>query len=238
MLNNFLGRRPLTGLLLTGLLVIALGLSGGCVTEEVASNAEFVLGELAAASASAESIELEGKTLVYSANLSNLARKVRSVNLELDKKALVIDYLILQERIDCILDDIEGAAEDDQTIQCQGKVLVNTEGEHGLLGVPDILERINSRDGGPAKRDYLTSYLGTWDWIQRVNRVDNGLAQIGRSNAIPVFGALVKAIHRFPILYEGNELVPRRDVPKLLDQYLARDTDEARRTLVMEYLER
>jgi len=232
-LKSFLRRWPFVGLL-----VFALGIAGGCVPNKVANNADIILEEMAGSSAPAGSIEVEGETLVYSADLPDLVSNIRSVNLEADKKDLVMDYLVLQDRIDCILEEVEEASDNDTTIQCQGKVLVAKEGEHGLLGISDILEEINSRDGGPAKRDYLTAYLGLWDEIQQINRVDDSLAQINRSNAIPVFGTLIKAIHQFPILYEGDELVPRKDIPNLLDQYRARDTDEARRALVMEYLER
>jgi len=233
MLKGFLKRWPFVGLL-----VFAMGIAGGCVTNEVAINADLILEEMARSSAPAGSIESAGKTLVYSADLPNLVSKIRSVDLETYKKDLVMDYLILQERIDCILEEIEVASGDDTAIQCQGKILVDKEGEHGLLGISDTLEAINSRDGAPAKRDYLTAYLGRWNEIQKINRVDESLAQIKRSNAIPVFGMLIKTIHQFPILYEGDELVPRRDIPNLLALYRARDTEEARRAMVTEYLDR
>jgi hypothetical protein len=223
---------------LAGLLVLALGVSAGCVTDEVALNADIVLAEIGSASAPAGSIEFESKTLVYSADIADLVGTVRSRSLEIDKRDLVMNYLVLQKRIDCILDDVEEAAKDDATIQCEGKILVAKEGEHGLLGFDEITEEINSREGDPAKRDYLAGYLVTWNKIKRINRVEESLAQIKRSNALPVFGALIKSIHRFPILYEGNELVPRDDIPNLLDQYSDRDTEEAKRTLVIDYLER
>jgi len=233
MLKGFLRRWPLVGLL-----VFAMGIAGGCVTDKVAINADLILEEMSGASAPAGSIESEGNTLVYSADLPNLVSKIRSVDLATDKKDLVMDYLTLQDRIDCILEDIELASDNDTTIQCQGKVLVDKEGGHGLLGISDIVEKINSTEGGPAKRDYLTAYLSQWNEIQKINRVDQSLAQINRSNAIPVFGILIKSIHQFPILYEGDELVPRKDIPNLLDLYRARDTEEARRALVLEYLDR
>ena len=59
-----------------------------------------------------------------------------------------------------------------------------------------------------------------------------------RTNALPLFGSLVKAIHRFPILYEGEELVPREDITDLLDAFRASSTDEAQRATVLEYLEK
>ena len=71
-----------------------------------------------------------------------------------------------------------------------------------------------------------------------MSRVEESLAQMKRSNAIPLFGILLKSIHRFPILYEGDELVPRKDIAILLDQHRVLDTDDAKRALVTEYLDR
>ena len=223
---------------LPALLVFALTAGTGCVTDDIAVNAELVLDEMQASSAPSGPIESEGMTLVYSDDLPDLVSSVRSVDPREDKLEMVRDYLTLQERIDCILEDVEKAAEDKTTIQCQGKVLIWEKGEHGLLGVSQILEEVKARDGGPPQRAYLADYLIFWDEVQRVERVVESLGQMQRSNSIPLFGALLKSIHRFPILYEGDELVPYSDVPGLLEQYRARDTDEARRDMVIEYLER
>ena len=156
-----------------GLSVIALGFSGGCVADEIANNADYVVQELSGDSAPAGSIDdLEGKTLVYAADLPDLFNDIRSVELEPDKKDLVKEYLTLQERISCIVDDMEEASQNDMTIRCQGKVLVEKEGKHGLLGVSEILEEVNSREGEVAKRDYLDGYLLFWIQIQRIDRVE------------------------------------------------------------------
>ena len=110
--------------------------------------------------------------------------------------------------------------------------------DHGLLSTPEMLEEVSIREGELARRDYLAGYLRFWDEIQRIDRVEESLGQIKRTKAIPLFGALVNTIHRFPILYEGDELVPKKDVSGLLDKYSVLNTDEARRAMVMEYLER
>ena len=220
------------------LLLLFLVPATGCVTDEIATNAELVLDEIDAASAPSGNIEIDGSVLVYSDDLPDLVSGVRSVEVRDAKIDLVMDYLTLQERIDCILDNVEQAAEDSTTIQCQGKVLIWEEGEHGLLGVSQILDEVMARDGGPPQRAYLSDYLTFWDEVQRVERVVESLGQIQRSNSIPLFGSLLKSIHRFPILYEGDELVPYSDVPSLLEQYRARDTEDARRDMVKEYLER
>ena len=220
-----------------GLSIIALGIGGGCVADELADNADYVLQELSGDSAPAGSIDdLEGKTLIYTTDLPDLFSDIRSVQLESDKKDLVKDYLTLQERMSCIVDDMEEASENDTTIRCHGKVLVEKEGKHGLLGVSEMLEEVNSREGEVAKRDYLEGYLVFWSEIQRIDRVQESLGQIERTKSIPLFGTLVNAIHTFPILYEGDELVPDKDIPSLLDKYSALNTDEAKRTMVTEYL--
>ena len=233
MLNRTLKRWSLLGML-----VIALGLAGGCVSDEITDNADFVLVELSNTSAPTGAIKLEGETLVYATDLPDLASRVRSAQLDSNRTDLVKDYLMLQERIDCILDDAEEAADNDTSIRCQGKILVEEHGEHGLLGVSEMLDEIEAREGQLAQREYLATYLRRWEEVQRIDRVEESLGQLKRTSSIPLFGTFVNTIHRFPILFEGDELVPRRDIPDLLDRYRALDTDAARRTMVMEYLER
>jgi hypothetical protein len=220
------------------MLVIALGIAGGCVADEIADNADFVMVELSNTSAPTGAIKLEGETLVYATDLPDLVSRVRSAQLDSNRTDLVKDYLTLQERVDCILDDAEEAADNDTSIRCQGKILVEENGEHGLLGVSEILDEIEAREGQLAQREYLATYLRRWEEVQRINRVEESLGQLKRTNSIPLFGTLVNTIHRFPILFEGDELVPRGDIPDLLDRYRALDTDAARRTMVTEYLER
>ena len=221
------------------LLVIVLGITGGCVSDQYAEDTSFVLAEISTSPGNTGSIiTLDGRTVVHPANLPDLASEVRSMNTELEKNALVLKHLILQERIDCIIDGVVEAAENDVTVRCQGKVLVDEVGKNGLLGVSEMLETVNSMDSGVAKREYLTRYMNTWHNVKRVSRVNESLAQMERTNAIPIFGSLVRAIHNFPILYEGDELVPKEEIPGLLSQFSARDTDEAKRAFVKEYMER
>ena len=59
-----------------------------------------------------------------------------------------------------------------------------------------------------------------------------------RTKGIPVFGALVSAIHNFPIMYEGEILVPEEDIADLIDEYHSHDAEEARRQTVLDYLNR
>lgn len=212
--------------------------AGGCVADNISVNADLVMGTMSVTSPQAGPIEIDGQTLVYAADLPGLVASVGSVELEEDKKDLVKRYLILQERITCILDDAKEATETDTTIRCKGKILVEKQGEYGLLGVSAMLEEISVREGEMTQRDYLEGYLENWANIQQINRVEESLSQMTRTHRIPVFGALVNAIHKFPIMYEGDILVTKEEIPVLLDSFKTLDTDEAKREMVIEYLGR
>ena len=223
---------------LVGLLVIALALAGGCVTEEYAEETDYILGEFAKDSAPSGPLSFDGEVVVYPADVADLMADVRSAPLEADKREVVGDYFTLQSRIDCILEDIEESAEGESDLACQGTILVQDVGEHGLPGVTEVLDAINTREDEPTKRGYLSDYIGTWSENQRIERVGESLEQMKRTKGIPVFGALVSAIHNFPIMFEGEVLVPEEDIPDLIDEYHSHDTDEARRQTVSDYLNR
>ena len=100
-----------------------------------------------------------------------------------------MEYLVLQERIDCILNPRGG--DDWRTAQlssARARSLSWEKGEGGLMGVSELLEEIGAREGAPAQRDYLTGYLALWDEVQRIDRVVESLGQIQRSNSIPCLG--------------------------------------------------
>ncbi|MBI4282327.1 MAG: hypothetical protein HY672_02415 [Chloroflexi bacterium] len=208
------------------MLVIILGAREGRIADAMAEDVAFVLGEMNTASVSAGPIELGGKTLVRAADLPDLAFRTNSVSQESDKIAVVKEYLVLRERIDCILSRVEEAAKNGTDVQCQGKVLVDRVGGHGLLGVSEMLETLNGKDDEMAKRVYLSDYLGFWDQVQKVNYVVASMAQMSRTNAIPILGPLISAMHRSPIVYEGKVLIPGKDVSRWLNQFRAFDTDE------------
>ena len=227
---------------LVGLLVIALALAGGCVTEEHAEETDYILSEFAKDSAPSRPLALEkdgeDEVIVYSADVADLLADVRSAQLEADKREVVGDYLTRQGRIDCILKNIEESAENNTDLACQGTILVQEEGKHGLPGVTEVQEGINTREDEPSQRGYLSDYIYTWGENQRIERVGESLEQMKRTKGIPLFGALVSAIHNFPIMYEGNILVPEEDIQDLIDEYHSHDTEEARRQTVSDYLNR
>ena len=229
---------------LVGLLVIALALAGGCVTEEYGPETDYILAEFSKDSAPSgplsfeEGEDGEPKVIVYPSDVADLLADVRSAPLEADKREVVGDYLTRQSRIDCILENIDKSSENNTDLACQGTILVQDVGEHGLPGVTEILDGINTREDEPTKRGYLSDYIGAWSEYQRIERVGESLEQMKRTSGIPVFGALVDAIHNFPIMYEGEILVPEEDIPDLIDEYHSHDTDEARRQTVSDYLNR
>lgn len=218
------------------LLAASLLFGVGCVTDTTSDNADLVLEQLTNYPSQTGSIQLEGETLVFASDLPSLIENINSVQIGSEKKELVREYLIMQKRIDCIVDKVDEAAENDITIGCDGKILVDTKAKHGLASTSEILTEIRDREHETSKRNYLNDYLLEWDSVQRINRVEESLAQMTRTNSIPLFSTLVNSIHRFPILYEGDELVTREDIPELLDKFGTLDSDEARRAMVIEHL--
>jgi len=218
------------------LLGVSLLFSAGCVPDTISDNADLILEQLTNTHSQTGSIQVEGETLVFAADLPSLVESINSVQLGSEKKDLVRDYLIMQSRIDCILDKIDEASENNTTIGCDGKTLVDKETKHGLASTSEILTEIGHIEHETAKRDYLNAYLLVWSKVQRLNRVEESLGQMTRTNSIPLFSNLVNSIHRFPILYEGEALVTKEELQSLLDKYGALDSDEAKRAMVAEYL--
>ncbi|MBI2855550.1 MAG: hypothetical protein HYX93_01735 [Chloroflexi bacterium] len=228
-------RRSLKRTLLLGLLLVALSAAGACATDEIKKDADYILG-LEQAGKLVGQVDLEDETLVYPEDTPELLASIRSAPTLADKKDVISDYLKIQNRTDCILKKIEGSAKDDVEISCEGKVLVETKDEYGLMGVHSLWKEIQPRESERAKREYLATYLHQWADIRRVDHVVESLGQMKRTRSIPLFGKLVNTIHRFPIMFEGDELVPTSDISSLLDQFRSLSTEDARRDLAERYL--
>lgn len=223
---------------LVGLIVVALGLSAACVAEEYGEETDFILAELEKDSAPSGPLTFDDEVIVYAPDVPDLLADVRSANVEADKREVVSDYLTKQGRIDCILEDIVESSENDTDVACQGTILVKRETDDGLPGLTEVLEGINTREDEPTKRGYLSDYISTWTSNQRIERVGESLEQMKRTSDIPLFGALVTSIHNFPIMFEGEVLVPQEQIADLIDEYHSYDTDDARRRVVSDYLSR
>ena len=215
---------------MVALVVIAMAVSGACAGEEFGNEADFVIGELERTGTIAQPTEFEGQVLIYAEDVPDLLVEVRSVDTESDKKKVIRDYLKKQGRIDCILEDIEEAAEDEKFVKCSGHELVEKE------DAEQFLADINLQGGDTAKRQFLGDYVSQWVVDQRLDSVMEGLSQIKNTKAIPLFGPILERMHDFPIMFEGTVLVPKKDVPDLLEQYTALKTKEDRQQLVRDYL--
>ena len=168
--------------------------------------------------------------MVYAPDAAGLDADMAAAGTESDKRSVAKDYLKLQSRITCILEKVEDAVEDNKEINCDGRAMVVKK------NLSEVGDGIDSSEGDAAKRAYLTDYIDAWNEEQRVDRVVEGLSQMKRTKAIPLFGRLVSSIHNFPIAYEGEVLVPKKDLSDLLDEFSSLNTKDARRELVDGYL--
>ena len=216
--------------MLLGLVLVASAAAGACVSDGLDKETTFVLQQLEQTEVLGVAIEFEGEVLVYPEDLSQLAAGVRAVDTLSGKEDLIADHLKKQERIDCILEDIEEAAEDEDKISCNARVLVEKDESSGLLA------KINDLEGDRAKRAFLGTFVDLWLKEARSDRVVEALSQKNNVVRIPLFGRLINRVHSFPIRYEGEVVVPEKEVSELLDQYHALSTKEDRLKLVEGYL--
>ena len=187
----------------------------------------LVLDRLDTAGRLSEPVRSDDNILVYEEDVRGLQEEIDSANTLSEKRALAKDYLTRRDRIRCMLDDIEGASLEGREIRCGGWVLVEEE------DVPRLLEEVSGVGSGPAERDFLAGYLQEWRQKKRVDVVMNTLSQ----KRIPLFGKLTDLIHRFPIVSDGEVLVPWKDRSNLREQFLALSTEAARQELVEKYLD-
>ena len=208
----------------------------GCVAEEYENETGTIITRLNEAPDSSEQIKFEGELVVHSTDVLRLSNEVQGATSESERKDIVAEYLKSNENIQCILDDIQLAANEEKDLNCGGNTLVSTSGGNGLLGITDMVESLNTRESVAAKRELLIEYLDSWGKVQRVSRVVDSLDQISRTHALPILGSISRKIHNFPILYEGDVLVPTGDIPSLLEQFEITDAKDAKRNLVTSYL--
>ena len=208
----------------------------GCVAEEYEKETDAIIARLQEAPSSSEQIKFDGELVVHSSDILQLSDAVQSATSESERKDIIAEYLKSNENINCILDEIQQALTEETDLNCGGKALVSTSGENGLPSVSDIVEDLNKRENVADKREFLIEYLNNWGKVQRVSRVVESLDQIGRTHALPILGTISRRIHNFPILYEGDILVPTSDIPSLLEQFEVTDAKDAKRNLVTSYL--
>ena len=172
-------------------------------------------------------VRFDGEILVYEDDVQELRAGIESADTLTEKRDLVEDYLTRRDRIKCILEDIDAASDDGREIRCGVWVLVEED------DVPRLLEEVGGVESGLAQRDFLAGYLQEWRQKKRVDAVMNTLSQ----KRIPLFGKLTDLIHRFPVVSDGEVLVPWRDRSDLRSQFLALSTEAAKKELVEKYLD-
>ena len=208
----------------------------GCVAEEYEKETGIIITKLIEAPDSSEQIKFDDELVVHSTDVIQLSEEVRRATSESERRGIVADYLKSNENIKCILDEIQQALIEEKDLNCGGKRFVATSAENGLLGVADMADHLTTTESVVTKREFLIEYLDNWGKVQRVSRVVDSLNQIARTHALPILGNISRRIHNFPILYEGEVLVPTEDIASLLDQFEMTDSKDTKRNLVTSYL--
>ncbi len=234
-LTNKTRRSPKQVIMIAFSLLLLLLVSAGCTQDTEATHSELILSQIE--TAQGDILDATGEEIVvYSSDIEALNQTLSSASNREDKVDLTTKYLRDRKRVDCILDGFETAIKEGTDISCSGVVTVESNQRNGLKSVSTLSESIisNDKNNGEARK-VLYDYLAIWSTVKKVDRVKESLEQMERSRAIPLFGSLVKSIHKFPILFEGDEMVPASEIDNLLDGF--KDTPEdQKRTLVENYL--
>ena len=204
-------------LTVVALLALVAVLTAGCSTDPHASEASHVL-ELSKSNPLSSAIHLDGKTLVRSSDATQLQAGIDTATDLPKKQEVVSSYLTQREEIDCVIDSLESSLLEGVAVSCKGKTLVNLKGEYGLLGVEELSESLKDLDSDQSKRLYVTDHLRSLDAVNKISRILDSIDQVQRSRNIPILGSLVRIIHKFPIVYEGKELVPYSRIDSLIEK--------------------
>lgn len=211
------------------LAVIAL-LTAGCSTNPHALEANHIL-ELSQSNPLSSAVHLEGKTLVRSSDATQLQADIDAATDLPQKQDVISSYLNQREDIDCVIDSLESSLQEEIAVSCKGKTLVNLKGEYGLLGVEELSEHLKDIDSDQSKRLYVTDHLRSLDGVNKISRILDSIDQVQRSRNIPILGSLVRIIHKFPIVYEGKELVPYSRIDFLIEKLDNIENEAERRSI-------
>lgn len=234
-LTNKTQKSPKQVLVIAVSLALLLLISAGCTEDRVAIQSELIFAQIE--TAQNDILNATGEEIVvYSSDIAVLNQSLSSSNSQEDKVDTATKYIKNRSRVDCILDGIQTAIQEGTDISCSGVVTVESKERDGLKSVSTLSEAIsdNNKNNGDSRK-VLHDYLAIWSTVKKVDRVKESLEQIQRSRGIPLFGGIVESIHKFPILFEGNEMVPASDIDGLLSQFGNTPEDE-QRTLVENYL--
>ena len=230
-MNNQSKKSLVTPLLVTILLTIF-----GC-SDPLSNQADYILNNAQQLEGTGESIEYNEEILIYKTDISQLFLDLDPLETLSEKKSLIGDYIVLNGRLNCILDNISVSKQDSSNVRCQGDTLVEFESQNGLPGVEKIFDMLSTEKDTAAKRTSLSAYLENWTKVQMINRVEKSLSQIERTKEIPLLGILLNNIHDFPIMYEGDVLVPKQDIDGLLEESAKQKTHADQRSILKKYLD-
>jgi len=215
------------------LLLISAG--AACTEDKEATQSDLILAQIG--TADKDILDQTGEEIVvYAVDIESLGQSLSLATNQEDKIDAATKYIRNRNRIDCILDGIQDAITENTDISCSGVVTVESSARDGLESVSMLSEAIEDTSKNNSEARYILSgYLEIWSTVKKVDRVKESLEQMERSRAIPLFGSLVESIHKFPILFEGNEMVPASDIDELLVQFKNTPEDQ-KRNMVQSYL--
>ncbi|MQF99133.1 MAG: hypothetical protein FI729_06425 [SAR202 cluster bacterium] len=228
--------KKLAGKYIVSLSVLIILTSSGCVTDPIIQQTDHVLSNIDSAVTSTNDIEYQNSVLVNAHELNDLADDLDKAETRTEQQSLVKNYITINQRISCIEDNIENSLSDKTSVECQGDKLVSSVDQDGLPGVNTLHDSISGADSEHNKRQILRTYLQDWEYVQRIVRVEKSLHQNKRTHEIILLGGLLKRIHQFPIMYEGEILVPTADMEDLMQDFVTSANKEEQRNLVIEYL--
>ncbi len=224
MWSNWLPRRWL----LLGLFAVAVVSAGACAAPEWESQISLILERAEQGDMSA--IEYDGDLLVSATDVLALFAAIESAESEEVREDLISIHLTKQDRIECILADLEEAALDEKGIKCRGTVIVEND---------DVLvftAQVQSLPTVEAQREFVVSYVADWTVTEQIDRAVERLEQMNNTRTIPLVGGLLDLMTRFPVTWEGEELIAKDEIPDLLEKFRDLPSKDAKRELVETYL--
>ena len=225
-----------SGKYLVSLSAVIILLVSGCVTDPIIEQTDHVLSHIDSAVTSTNDIEYQNSVLINAHEVNYLADDLNKAENRAQKESIVENYITINQRISCIEDNIENSTSDNTSVDCKGDKLVYEVDQDGLPGVKSLYDRVTGTDSEHNKRQMLRTYLEEWEYVQRIVRVEKSLHQNKRTHEIILLGGLLKKIHKFPIMYEGEILVPTADMENLMQDFVTSANEEDQRNLVIEYL--
>ena len=84
--------------------------------------------------------------------------------------------------------------------------------------------------------DDVASYVADWTATEQIDRTVERLKQMNNTRGIPLVGSILDSMTRFPVTWEGEELIAKDEIPDLLEKFRDLPSEGAKRELVETYL--